>query len=157
MNQLNVILMYTGTVLIILSIIWILCDRKRGRDEEKKLDEKKKELIEIIADAEQIIEELNKFSDYIISQIDQKKDEMWKSLQMMSEQAKQENFVSEAVDSSDTKKRDVTDSTGKKTIPKDNKYLNVIKLSQKGMSSTEIARNLKMGKGEVQLILELNR
>jgi DNA-binding NarL/FixJ family response regulator len=37
------------------------------------------------------------------------------------------------------------------------KYTDVLKLSKEGMDESEIARNLKIGKGEVRLILGLNK
>jgi DNA-binding NarL/FixJ family response regulator len=44
-----------------------------------------------------------------------------------------------------------------KIIPIHNKYSEVIRLSQEGLQSLEIAKRLNMGKGEVELILGLRR
>lgn len=44
-----------------------------------------------------------------------------------------------------------------KIIQIKNKYTEVIRLAEKGMGQVDIARMLNMGKGEVELILGLNR
>lgn len=69
-------IMFIGIMLIFVSIVLIYFDRKKTLNEENTLNEKRDELIRIIKDAELIVEELNKFSDYIVSQIDQKSSEV---------------------------------------------------------------------------------
>jgi orotate phosphoribosyltransferase-like protein len=44
-----------------------------------------------------------------------------------------------------------------KIISINNKHNEVITLANKGLNETEIARKLNMGKGEIQLILGVNR
>lgn len=80
MNPFYVSIIFLGIMLIVFSFVWILYDKKKGFDYQKKIDEKKKELIDIIEDAEQMVEELNKFSDYVITQMDIKNEELNKNL-----------------------------------------------------------------------------
>ncbi|MCX7842622.1 MAG: hypothetical protein N2489_06060 [Clostridia bacterium] len=187
-------IIFLGIMLIIIALIWIAYDMKRSQDYVKKLDDKKQELLEIISDCEQMIEELNKFSDYIVTQMDIKNQEMCSSLKIIEEKLEQislknvENndvvpIVKEKVvngtpgtgffnhnsdliidnieyDSSNAVKTSSSKSSGRskdKVIPINNKFKEVIRLSENGMSDTEIARALNMGKGEIQLILGMNK
>lgn len=47
--------------------------------------------------------------------------------------------------------------TKEKPILSNKKHMEVINLAHKGLNETEIARKLNMGKGEIQLILGVNR
>ncbi len=76
MNGFYVSLIFIGILLSIISIILILIDKKNFFVFNKTFDDKKQELAEIINDAEQMIDELNRFSDYIVSQIDVKSEEL---------------------------------------------------------------------------------
>jgi len=210
MGQFYVSIIFVGIILVIAALLWVVFDRKKTFDYVKSLDAKKEELIGIIRDAEQMIEELNKFSDYIVSQMDLKNEELWNNLKLFEEQAKR--LVSESADSvanarqheiinkkavnDDSSNADANDSSkgGKfeyrsdliiedleftvreplytqvsnlekaikikekeKVIPFNAKYRDVINLADEGLSSTEIAKKLNMGKGEIQLVLELNK
>lgn len=174
MNQLYVSLIFLGIVLVLFSLIWIIYDRKRSYNYEKRLDEKKEELIGVIDDAGQMIEEMNKFSDYIVNQMDLKSEEMWNSLRMAERQVEVLNSsIQSSIQSiQETKPVSIKKVAGgegideniktevrnhEKVIPLNSKYRNVVNLAERGMNSTDIAKQLNMGKGEVQLILELNR
>jgi DNA-binding NarL/FixJ family response regulator len=76
MSGFYVSLIFIGIMLSIISIILILIDKKNVFVFNKTFDDKKQELVEIINDAEQMIDELNRFSDYIVSQIDVKSEEL---------------------------------------------------------------------------------
>jgi hypothetical protein len=201
MNSFYVSIVFIGIMLIVISLVLVAYDRKKSFDYTGKLDEKREELTGIISDADQMIEEMNKFSDYIITQMELKNEEMSTSLKMIEEKVKQVNggiseidekeiirqdkvvngnmiesrFNSEVFHSheiydknSDSPKIEIQNFgniTGYKSQPKakekvvqiNNKYNTVIQLAMNGLTDTEIAKSLKMGKGEVQLILEMNK
>ena len=194
-------IMFIGIILIIVSLIWIVFDRKKSFDTELRIDEKKAELIRIIRDAEMMVEELNKFSDYVVTQIEEKNSEMatsfkeadglietmrsetvcyYESLKVQNDgignsysvgvkhrgsdnnlsrmsdlviENREENFVSPIKNTRSNSQTKLKD----KVILINNKHSEVIMLAQKGMNETEIARKLNMGKGEIQLILGVNR
>jgi hypothetical protein len=193
--------MFIGIMLIVVSLIWIVFDRSKAYDTELRIDEKKAELVRIISDAEMMVEELNKFSDYVVTQIGEKNSEMsdrfkefeslidamrleagccYDNLKVHNEVIGNSYPVSVKhtfIDANMTKRSDVVPEiseesyvpsvkSGKgnsqtkvkdKVIPINSKHNEVIMLAQKGLNETEIARKLNMGKGEIQLILGVNR
>ena len=204
MNEFSAVMVIIGIILIIISLFMIVVDRKRVLSHLRRMDEKKAELVGIISDAEQMVEELNRFSDYIVTQMDLKKEEIWNNLKMIEDKAKKyENRINgikeseaignnfcQAANSDDSISADagcrkksfetgsdlVIDAlsyaynelphcinknsrqiSGEKVIPLNSKYRDVLRLAEKGMSSMEIAKKLNMGKGEIQLVLELNK
>ncbi len=72
-------IMFIGIILIVVSLVLIAFDKKKAFDAELRIDEKKAELVRIIRDAEMMVEELNKFSDYVVTQISGKNSEMEES------------------------------------------------------------------------------
>lgn len=205
MNQFYVSIIFLGILLIVVSLVWILYDRKRSNDYMKQLDEKKEDLVRVISDSELMLEELNKFSDYVVTQMDLKNEELCARLKFIDERIKQADesiykqdrvktvqvekiqkiekvvngsaldvrlkaepvmveygseLITNSVDSREggveyfhkpqPKVRD-------KVIPLNSKHKEVIQLAEKGMTDTEIAKKLSMGKGEIQLILGMNK
>ncbi len=187
-------IIFIGILLIVVSFIWIVFDRKNAFDSELRMDEKKAELIRIIRDAEMMVEELNKFSDYVVTQIGEKNAEMntrFKEAEKLIETMKvetasfhnvQNDYSNYSIDTNpnfseinSVKKKDaenekpdehaINSSKNVKGVSKvkekiisiNNKHNEVITLANKGLNETEIARKLSMGKGEIQLILGVNR
>lgn len=189
-------IIFIGIILIVVSFIWIVFDRKNAFDTELRMDEKKAELIRIIRDAEMMVEELNKFSDYVVTQIGEKNAQMntrfmeaEKLIEIMRiETASFHNLQNGVIENgysidkypsfseiNSVKKKDVENekpdehvmNSGKnmkgvskvkeKIISINNKHNEVITLANKGLNETEIARKLNIGKGEIQLILGVNR
>lgn len=217
MNQFYVSLIFIGIVLVSLSLILVLLDKNKAFSFIKNYENKKQELVEIINDAEQMIEELNKFSDYVVTQMDFKNEELSVNLKkareeiMMLSQKSHNNCELEEVKEAEVNEKlkaeinipvrqDIAVNGNYKTqavvheplfklnsdieieslnyeksalntvasyktqvartdkvIPINNKYNEVLKLSKCGMAESDIARRLNMGKGEIQLILELNK
>lgn len=85
MNGFYVSLVFLGILIVLFSLICIFLDKKKIFDSTKNYEEKKQQLIEIINDAEQMIDEMNKFSDYIVNRMDLKNDELNKNLQFAEE------------------------------------------------------------------------
>ena len=196
MNQFYVSIIFLGIILILVSLAAIAYDRKKSNDRSKQLDRKREELIGIIADAEQMIEELNKFSDYMITQMNLKNEELSSNLKLVEEKLAQLDLKAhegcetaacaedKVVNSAPALPSSVLhqplfkgksdlliDSLGsisgpapfgrgenkEKVVPMNTKHKKVLQLADKGLTHTEIARALSMGKGEIQLILELNK
>lgn len=201
MNQFYVSIVFLGILLVVISLVWIVYDRKKSYDYTNLLDGKKAELAGIINDAEQMVEELNRFSDYIVTQMDLKNEELCNNLKCIDEKVKQisatvrENLdiktfqVDKAVNSgsvdfnmkSELPKHNsdliienlnydnpsvvynqnqgykTYAKTKEKVIPLNSKYKEVVSLAQNGLGDTEIAKRLNMGKGEIQLILEMHK
>ncbi len=80
MNGFYPSLIFLGILLILISLISIFLDKRKVFNFVKGFDQKKQELTEIISDAEQMIEELNRFSDYIVNRMDLKNEELNKNL-----------------------------------------------------------------------------
>lgn len=233
MSGFYVSMIFIGILLVLVSLILIFIDRKNIFDFKKSADEKKQELTEIINDAEQMIEELNRFSSYIVDQMDLKNDELNSNIREAEQRiaalarslrtAAEEQPMPEAgaetskagtgnfaeISKTGTDDRAVLSdtNTGKAVIPaipekpvnetaaagvsnpltaarpagsiaaaynknnlrtspapgkrdkiiQFNKYQEVLRLSKEGMNELDIAKNLNMGKGEVELIIGLRR
>jgi len=192
-NGFYVSLIFMGIIIIVFALVWIAYDKKKSYDYSKQLDDKSIELVGIIKDAEQMINELNKFSDYIVTQIDLKNQELAADIKKVDERISQLNNISKSIDNvvngnnmpgmgmsfeiptlergSDTVGDKInTDNSnsnqfqhkhktrsGDKIIPINNKCDEVLQLAAEGLDETEIARKLNIGKGEIQLILGINR
>lgn len=85
MDGFYVSLVFFGVLLVLFSLICIFLDKKKVFSFIKSYDDKKQELVEIINDAEQMIDELNRFSDYIVNQMDLKNEELSKNLKFAEE------------------------------------------------------------------------
>lgn len=187
MSQFNIIMSVVGIILMFLIIIWTLLDKKKVFKVVKDFDQKKSELIDIINDAEQMIEELNKFSDYIVTQMDLKDEELRSNLKKADEQIRNIGLRAQQIDihekvpanekivfdlNNDMAINDIdynsfpaitfeeskqNDRRNEKVVPINNKYSEVLKLSRDGYNESEIAKKLKIGKGEIQLILGINK
>lgn len=215
MSGFYVSLIFIGIMLSIISLILILIDKKNVFVFRKTFDDKKQELVDIINDAEQMIDELNRFSYYIVSQIDVKSEELNANIKaaenrIMALEEKagavignkrtvdvkiedhgvsdvvqeiQASVSAEAVGSETNNTaglilpQEAVNAPGRaaaaygrsasgttapvkkkeKVIPINNKYSEVLRLSNEGMEDLEIAKSLNMGKGEVELIIGLKR
>lgn len=196
MDSFNFSIMFLGVLLIAVSLVMIAFDRKRSYDDLDKLSNRKEELVGIIKDAEQMVEELNRFSDYIVTQIDSKSEEITNKLSYVDEKIVQLNIKADsrsnnyvlseinaaaaseisnkeanklrsdlAIDSleigyegvsySKTIKDDFAKKDKSSIISERNRE--VLKLFQEGLSETDIAKKLHMGKGEIQLIIGMNK
>ena len=87
MNGFYVSLVFFGVLLVMFSLVYVFLDKKKVFCFMKDYADKKHELVEIIKDAEQMIEELNRFSDYIVNQMDLKNQEINVHLKLAEEKA----------------------------------------------------------------------
>ena len=231
MNSFYVSMIFIGIILILVSLIWVAFEKKSSFSLLNRMEEKKQDMVSIISDAEQMIEELNKFSDYMVMQMDAKNEELNANLKKADEEinqlrgriAGQMIEVTETTEIIETKKTAeevdlqlskknvkkvkkeaasakvvngntleevqnkaeqldkqnsdliieseayeeiISDANqykrqysrkNDKIIPINSRYKEVIRLSNDGLNDTEIAKRLNMGKGEIQLVMELNK
>ena len=75
MEGFYVSIIFLGIMLVVFSLGWIAMDRKTTAESARDINDKKDNLVEIINDAELMVQELNKFSDYIISRLEMKNKE----------------------------------------------------------------------------------
>lgn len=228
--------MFVGILLMTISLVWIAFDKKKQLDGQEALQEKKDILVSAISDAELMVEELNNISDYLVSHIDKKRQEVADTIKEAEEKIKtsKDKTIKETIDKgikeridkeikkvTDKKVKEIVDKeikravdekikeiidteikriieekvnskidkvyfaelkeplfddknaifknvlsedsinksleSKKKIVSANNKYKEVINLSQSGLNETQIAKKLNMGKGEIQLVLGINK
>lgn len=164
-----------GSSVAIIALFMILAEKRRQYDYRQEAGEKKDELIKVIEDAELLIDEMNKFSDFVVSSFEQKNLDLKNTLKeadlrietvngalnslpegsaevypgLFEKAPEEERDISSVIESQLQKKG--------KVIPFDVKRREIIKLSKSGLDSTQIARILNMGKGEIELIAKMGR
>jgi hypothetical protein len=171
-------LILVGISLIIISIILVMYDRKRDVEEKEEFVSLKRELRSLLEDSNDMVDELNKFSDYIVTTVDEKctefrnlmKDAPDKNATFKEPEVKSEAIQAPAIFERSTDENIIIlddnsfsediEPTPAVSEAKNNgvnpKHSEVMRLFESGMSDIEIARTLNMGKGEVQLIVGLN-
>ena len=135
-------------IFLIISLFCIRSTKKWFRKQLKILEKKKKELDELIYSATDMVHELNNVSDYVVTTVDEKSNQL---KEVMSE-----------IDTKIEECKLLFEGKGKVTnIPKEiviekkvsNKTAEINTLFNQGTDVTDIAKELGLGKGEVQLIL----
>jgi hypothetical protein len=118
MDSFFITTIFVGIILIGISFIIAFVDKKIVKKDINKLESKKAELIEIISDAEQMIFELNNFSDYVVEKMENSKDELEKQLNLVAENKKtiknSEKVIAEKI-KSEVSKSVLNDEVAKKT------------------------------------------
>jgi hypothetical protein len=175
-------IIFVGIGLTIFALILMLYEKKRLHDYRGDIKEKKDELIKVIEDAEELIFEMNRFSDYAVTRIEEKNNVLLDAIaeadlkiQKLESVVMEETplnepelaLVSAYDEASITKilEEDKPDNNEKKSahvgkgkvLTFDLKRREIIKLAKAGMESTEIARILNCGKGEIELIARMGR
>lgn len=210
-----------GMCFMAAAIALVRFDRKKSADYLNKMDTNKEELVGIISDAEQMVQELNRFSDFVVERIESKNTEFLESMKNVEEHiqrmksditaaleekalsleekallleekalalereevpaaaAAETHAAAQSFDNRITAFMNAGTGFGEtgivfedsfidlipqriQTIEKpahagNGRYSEVVSLAEKGFSDTEIAKKLNMGKGEIQLILGMQR
>ncbi|NLM10771.1 MAG: hypothetical protein GX213_08365 [Clostridiaceae bacterium] len=158
-----------GIFLVCFALLWMVVEKKKARDYRLDIDERRYELQQIIEDADQLLTELNNFSSYIVNRLEEKqqsieefinkvdeKIELFNQIEGRADMISQVESIEEpAPETVDTSEEDYINALHEqkgKLITLDERKREIIKLYKKGISSTEIARMLNMGKGEIELI-----
>jgi DNA-binding NarL/FixJ family response regulator len=178
MTAFFVCIILIGIIIVGIAMVWIVIERKNSRDYRLDIDERRYELQQAIEDAEQLLNELNNFSDYIVNRMEEKQQEIESVINSASEKTdlyentseqalninqfmkKSNDVVSEVSDITENKQEnpaELTQSKKGKIISFDAKKREVLNLYKKGIGSTDIARMLNMGKGEIELISRISK
>lgn len=80
MNAFFVSMIFLGVLLILGSLFFIVMDRVNGKDFFKEFDRKKEEMFNLIQDSEDMIQELNRMSDYVVTMISEKNQEYFEKI-----------------------------------------------------------------------------
>lgn len=176
--------------LLVFSLFFIFLFKRWSKREISRIEEKKKEVEEILLAADQMINELNRFSDYLITNIGEKSLEVEKMVISLEERINyNKNYikgVKTCENNSNKEKIEIANTvipfngkvfsapdpgtqgyTGIVSKVNENKLLKqqanmsksmqILQLAQKGLNETEIAKKLNVGKGEIQLVLGMNK
>ncbi|WP_244648362.1 hypothetical protein [Ruminiclostridium herbifermentans] len=77
MEAFYVSIIFIGSILVIAALFFIIMDKVNGKDFFKEFDRKKDEMFNLIQDSEEMIQELNKMSDYVVTVIEEKNKEFF--------------------------------------------------------------------------------
>lgn len=165
-----------GSGLTLFALMLILFEKRRLHDYRNDLKEKKEDLIKVIEDAEELISEMNRFSDYAVTQIEEKNDILLKSIAQADSKLELLDSYNVKIASLDSSpvydetavlqilEEEKSENDGPMVSPRKGKVLTfdlkrreIIKLARSGLDSTEIARLLNCGKGEIELIARIGR
>lgn len=173
-----------GSVLVLFSLMLMLAEKRRFHDYREDIAERTDELIEIIEDAEILIQEMNRFSVYTVSKLEEKYELLNKAIREADGMIRALNFEdkTEPANSAEgaaaeTDSRYMTHEAdpefkmegeasvsdqpdgdeNDKVVSYDERRKEIIKLSKSGMDSAQIARLLNMGRGEIELIAKIGR
>jgi DNA-binding NarL/FixJ family response regulator len=168
-----------GSGLVVFALILMLSEKRRMHDWRDDVKQKKEDLIKVIEDAETLIEEMNRFSDYVVSSLEQSHTTLEKTIQEADYRIELLNGKTIDIDNSgyiepEIQALEALSSEQEnqeepiplpnpemfkkgKVIPFDVKRREIIKLSRSGLDSTQIARLLNIGKGEIELIARMSR
>lgn len=90
MGAFYVTIIFLGVILVAVSLFLIIMDRANGKDFFKEFDRKKDEMFGLIQDSEEMIHELNRMSDYVVTVISEKNQEFFKKVKDIDNQDKVE-------------------------------------------------------------------
>ena len=173
LNWLIYVCFGAGLILIAYALV-VMKDKpaaKNGFDMEKIMEAMDRS----INDADSTATELAKFSQNVVTEIDDKYQQLLylyslideKSEKLGSDQINSSNSkhsgidisIDESFDFQDKRKETTVKAVEKGFDPNlvSDKYRSVFELYNKGMSVAEIARSLNIGQGEVKLVLELGK
>jgi len=77
MEAFYVCIIFLGVLLVFASLFFIVMDRVNGKDFFKEFDRKKDEMFSLIQDSEEMVQELNRMSDYVVTIISEKNQEFF--------------------------------------------------------------------------------
>jgi len=163
-----------GILIAGIAMVWMVIEKKNMRDYRLDLDERRHELDRVIEDAEQLLNEMNNFSDYVVNHLESKQQSIEAAVRVLDERLELLNQLKninpevprgetyspapeQNPNDPETEAPDIQPVKKGKVIPLDVKKREVIKLYKSGMNSTEIAKMLNMGKGEIELISRMGK
>lgn len=167
MDGIQILLLVAAVLGIFLMVFSLI---RFGKDDKKpestsyyEMDNNIKAINSSLDEAEKAVEELNKFAESVLSDIDDKHQELLFIYNLIDEK---KNEVMRLYGNYDVPKTAEVEQTARKKPSKASKdpkmSINprnneIIGMFENGMSVSEISKALDIGQGEVKLILELSR
>ena len=165
-------IMAIGIIILVIAVTIIFLDKLKGEDLYFNMDMKEQQLKKVMEDADELIDELNDTSELVISDMEKKYGDIKVSCEVLAQEARKQLNAANALPSVErsvhkygqadmklmqTKKTSkfVNDEEVVEKKKLSTRQLAVIEMSSRGMTVTEIAREMNMGQGEVSLILSL--
>jgi len=172
--------------LVIFSLIFLLLFKRWSKCEIARVEKKKKELEEILNTADQMIDELNRFSDYVITNLEEKSSAVEEMVFSLENKINNNKEYLESIKPLEIKEQKIVKAktiipfqsrastevntnwyTNKKNVPNESRNLKlqanssktaqILQLAKNGLNETEIARKLNVGRGEIQLVLGMSK
>jgi len=103
--------------LLVFSLIFLVLFKRWGQREFARIEKKKKELEEILNTADQMIDELNKFSDYVITNIEEKSCDVEKMVVSLEEKISFNKKFIESIKTFNKETKEEKIETAKTIIP----------------------------------------
>jgi len=146
-----IIMLIIGAVLVVATSLGF----GKSAEDEKDIAEKLDVLENSVADADELITELNDKSKNVMKEFENKYQELLFLYNLIDEKQKNigDGFVSPIKPKTSGGVDIVIDDSSKAGSMLNPKFANVLQMSRDGKSVEEIAKHLNMGKGEVGLIL----
>ena len=139
-------------ILFVLTVLWMRAAKKWFRAQKKILDKKKKELDTMILSATDMVHELNNVSDYVVTRIDEKKQDVENTFSEIESRLEECRMMFEGKNNVKTETtvylNEIAEAKSKHA-----KKQEIDKLFNDGADVEQIAKELGVGKGEVQLII----
>ena len=161
-----------GAMLILYSLLFIRPDKKGGEDEININMERVERVLHVMDNADNTADEIYKLSQDVVSEIDDKYQQLLYLYNMIDEKAAKldtagvidvrigDGTLLTAQNESQKAKEAMKAIVGEKGInpgKMHEKYKDIFELHSKGSDIAEIARTLNIGQGEVKLVLELGK
>lgn len=175
-------MIFLGAILVLVSLFFIAMDKVNGKDFFKEFDRRKDEMFNLISDAEEMIHELNRMSDYVVTTVSERYEQMSgvksETVSQTVENTLPQQVIPEMKDiqvplnTVPEDKTELSDSVIqqaedisvvqkpqeiKSKISMNDRRTQVLELIKQGLSNDEISEKMKIGKGEVGLIRGLSK
>lgn len=133
-------------ILLVVSTVRIVSVKHWMKSQIQVLEDKKKELDELIYSASDMVNELNNVSDYVATTVGQKNDEFNKNIKVIDDKL---NEIREVFNQNSK----VVNFPHISEVVVHSKKSEIEELYNDGYSVSDIAKELGVGKGEIELML----
>lgn len=174
MMPIYILLLFIGVLMTFFQLIYLTAGKHSLSKSMKLLADKQNELENVLKDADIMVDELNNISDYIVQIVDVKTSEVERVMELSDERAKYLQSIEQMNKIVAENKKNIGNSShsnaqiisnknkpvtnrNDKIIAFGTKHAQVLSMSDDGLNDAEIARNLNIGKGEIELIRGMNK
>jgi len=145
-------------ILIFLVVLFYFFERKSRKNEAKSQEQKVKALKELIKSLDQLIMEAERSSINISDTALQSQKNIQELLEKMEKKREELQATGEKAESvlgSIKKQLETSPNSSSQLKSNQNKYIEASQLAKTGLNAEEISKQLKLPKGEVELIVDL--